>query len=655
MELRTADIPSMNNYYNSTNWENIKNRDLSFNSKLNNLNYSNGEQSNFADVEESFISLTGEKMDINNLKHNNMQKFIKNGVTQNINTDNYIIDNNSEVHKLYNNKKEIENFFQPQKGINNISGANFNSNFLKNRTVNTLSQISNNVFPIDKIRVGPGINDGYNNKGSGGFHNFYTNIHSKEKNIDDLRTKTNQKMRTFKNNYRAPEIKTSQRGIVSSFNKNKPETVFKTNKNNWFKTTGANLKESKRSIENVKDTNKQNSHIEYSGGIKYIKPGIGNEDQYGKDTIIVYDNERQTTESKTAITNITSVVKAVIAPIIDGIKFSTKEYMVDSARETGGNIRGLVEKATTYDPVNHIAKTTVKETTIHDNENANLKGPNNGYTPSQDIAKTTVKETTIHDNENANLKGPNNGYTASQDIAKTTVKETTIHDNNIGNLKGNTNETYVPFDDKAKTTVKETSSSLLKDNFRNIGPVVYKTYVYDPELVAKTTVKETTIKGKSEYGFLGGILNKMIGAYSNKKIKLNNTNKEFTSQVSTTGNVSSIQDHRTGFRKQYYNAPQDDTRERILIAAGHTPNPGNMNLNIDSKDVNISVNKNELNVEDYGNVAKIYQNQPSVNFFRDSITKDNLQVNAYKDRLDASLMKSLKANELNIGINPIPA
>ena len=622
MELRSGDIPSMNNYYNSTNWERIKNREvmINSNSKLNNLNYSNGEQSDFASINESFISLTGEEMNLDNFKHNNMQKFIKSGVTQNVNVDNYIIDNNKDIHHLYNNKKEIETFFQPQKNFTNINGSNFKSNFIKNRTVNSLSQINNNVFPIDQIKVGPGIDDGYSNTGTGGFHNFYNNIYSMPKDIDELRTKTNQKLRTFNNDYKAPQMKTAQRGVVNSFNKNKPEKVFKTTKNNWFKTTGANLKDSKRPIENVKDTNKQYSHVEYSGGVKYIKPGIGDSDQYGKDNILVYDNERQTTESKTSISNITSLVKSIVAPIVDGIKFSTKEYMVDSARETGGNIKGHVEKPTTYDPVNH-------------------------------IAKTTVKETTIHDNDNANLKGANSGYSASQDIAKTTVKETTIHDNSIGNLKGKALETYVEYDDKAKTTVKETTSTLLKDNLRNIGLVKYKTYLYDPDLVAKTTVKETTIKGKSEYGFLGGILNSLVGGYNNKKIKLNNTNKEFTSQASSSGNISSIHDFRSGFRKQYYDTEQDETREKILIAAGHTPNPGNMNLNIDSKDINISVNKNNLNREDFGNVGKIYQTQPTI---INKFTKENLQDNAYKDRLDSSIMKQLKSNELNIAINPIP-
>ena len=625
MELRNGDIPSMNNYYNSTNWEKIKNKDLmiNYNSSIKNIKYSNGEQDNFSNINESFNSLTGENINLEKFKHNNMQKFIKGGVTQNVNIDNYIIDNNKDVHNLYNNKKETENFFLPQSNIDVINGNKFKSNFLKNRVTNNITQLNNNVFPIEQIKVGPGIDDGYSNKGSGGFHNFNNNVYSMPKNIDDLRTKTNQKTKIFNNTYKAPQIKTSQRGIVTSFDKNRPEKVFKTNKNNWFKTTGANIKQSNRPIENVKETYKQNSHVEYNGGIKYSNPGIGSDDEYGKQSIIVYDNERQTTESNTTVTNMTSMVKALISPVIDGIKFSTKEYTIDSARETGGNIKGRVEKPTTYDPINH-------------------------------IAKTTVKETTIHDNENINLKGPNTGYSASQDIAKTTLKETTIHDNYIGNIKGDTIQTYKELNDKPKTTIKETTNTLLKDEFRNIGPIKYKTIMYNPDLVAKTTVKETTIKCNAEYGYLGGLLNKMTGGYLNKIIKLNNTNKEFTSQASTRGNVSSIHDHRQGLRKQYYDAPQDDTKEKILIAAGHTPNPGNMNLNIDSKDINLNTNKNLLlNKEQYGNIGKIYHKQQNIKSFKNSITKENLQNNAFKERLDASIMKSLQTNELNIGINPI--
>ena len=349
--------------------------------------------------------------------------------------------------------------------------------------------------------------------------------------------------------------------------------------------------------------------------------------------------------------NTTSIIKAIVAPILDGVKLSKKQYTIDVARETGGNVSSEVNKATVYDPINHIAKTTVKETTVHDSQNTNLKGSDGTYSALHDGAKTTVKETTVHDSQNTNLKGNDGTYSALHDDAKTTVKETIIHDSQMLNLKGTVEETYKNYDDVMRTTVKETTPTT--DNIRNIGPTVYRTYVYNPDEVAKTTVKETTIKSKTEYGFIGGLLNRLVGGYFNKDIKLNNTNKEFTVQAQRSGNVSSIHDHRPVKRDAYYEAPQDETREKILIAAGHTPNPGNMNINIDAKDVNMTVDKDPLHDNNFGNISKIYQEREPNNLFRESITKENIQDNAYENRLDSSIMDSLKSNELSIQINPI--
>lgn len=554
MENYNSDFPSMNNIYNSTKWEQIKNKEIEINKSLplQYLNPSNND--GYSDIDNSFYSLSGNKIDAKKIKHGNMQKFLKKNVTQNTNIDNYIIDN-SVTTNLYNNKSELEQFFQPVKDLNLVNGTVYNDDKIKNRTIDNLTNIQNNTFPIQQIKVGPGLNNGYNGKSNSGFHDFNTNIYSRPKNIDELRGKTNQKNRTFNNDYKAPKKNISKRGNVVSLSKNRPETVFKQTKDNYFKTTGAVLKNSKRPLQNIKATNKQDSHIEYKGNFKYVKPGLGVNDTYGKENVLVYDNERQTTEDKTSITNVNSIVKAIISPITDIIKFSTKEYTIKSARESGGNIKGVVEKMTTYDPVNHIAKTTVKETTIHDSQNTNLTG---------------AKET----------------YSANQDIAK-------------------------------------------------------------------TTVKETTISGKSEYGFLGGLLNRLVGGYANKVINLNNTNKQFTSQYSSYGNVSSVNDHRQSNRKSYYDMEIDDTREKILIAAGHTPNPGNMNINIDPDDINMKVDKKANHTDDYGNISKIYNEPIPIENVKKSVTKENIQDNAFKERLDNSIMSSLKTNELNIPINPI--
>jgi len=643
MELKKSDMS--NNEL--SNWEKVKNNNNNFFSNLSESNIDS-----FSTINESFYSLTGEKIDDNKLKHNNMEPFF-NKKTQNTNIENYIIDNDKSVNKLYNNKREVtrDNFFSPDINVDDINGSSFQYEVLKNRKNESILNLNNNVFPIDQIRVGPGLDDGFDDKGVGGFHDYNTNIFAKPKNIDELRFDSNQKQKTFTVDYQAPKIDIGQRGIVNPPSKNKPERVYEQNVDNFFKTTGAILKDTNRPIENLKATNKQDSHIDYSGNIKLTKGGVSEEDNYNKKSYTIYDNERKTTECKTVMNNPTSIIKAIMSPILDGVKLSKKQYTIDSARETGGNISSEVNKSTVYDPVNHITKTTVKETTIHDTQNTNLKGNDGIYSTLDDDAKTTVKETMIHDSQNNNLKGNDGTYSALNDDAKTTVKETIIHDSQMMNLKGTVEETYTNYDDIMKTTVKETTP--VTDNIRNIGPIVYRTYVYNPDEVAKTTVKETTIKSKTEYGFIGGLLNRLVGGYFNKDIKLNNTNKEFTVQAQRSGNLSSIHDHRQVKRDAYYEVPQDDTREKILIAAGHTPNPGNMNINIDAKDVNMTVDKDPLHNNNYGHISKIYQEREHNNFFRESITKENIQDNAYENRLDSSIMESLKSNELSIQINPI--
>ena len=61
------------------------------------------------------------------------------------------------------------------------------------------------------------------------------------------------------------------------------------------------------------------------------------------------------------------------------------------------SINSSMEKPIVYDP-NDVARTTIKETLIHNNRKGNVKGPNKltVYDPN-DVAKTTIKETLIQD------------------------------------------------------------------------------------------------------------------------------------------------------------------------------------------------------------------------------------------------------------------
>ena len=671
MELYPEDVPSMNNIYDSKYWDKVRKDEQSRSDKMyekaskpfetgivSTPAYASMFQtlSNNENILEnsSVSSLSGENISIENFTHNNMQPYFKGKVTQNIDHTRTTsrLDINTGTDKYYKNKKEVDCFFKPTSGYGNVCSMKNYDEYYKEHIQN--SKLKTSVFPIESVKVGPGLNKGYTSHGSGGFQQSDTLDYAKPKTLGDLRSKINQKSNLFEIPFQSPVKGTDQRGVVTPFSKHKPEKSYEQTPEQWIKTTGANLKNSERPEQYIKATSRIDSHIEYKGAANSVTiNGKGEKDDYGKSNIMVYNNERQFTETRTVVSNATSIVKAIVAPVLDALKFTIKEYTIDSAR-AGGNIKTQIpEKATLYDPVNHVMRTTVKETTLHDSELNNLTGPDQSYSAIQDQAKTTVKETTIHDSEINNLSGPDGTYSALHDQAKTTIKETTIHDAVVNNIKGN-ESSYVNTDDNARTTVRETLP--VKDTTRNIGSGTYRVYVYDPDLVVKTTVKETTIKGKSEFGFIGGLLEGLIGGYINTPVELKNTQKQFTSDYNEYGIAGSSGEYRQTSREAEYNAEIDETREKIMMAAGYTPNAGNMGtIGANKDDINMTTKKqfeNSMASRNVGNISKIYQTTP--NSIEDcSITRPQVLSNAYENRLDGSLLNSLKTNEFDIRINPI--
>jgi len=673
MEIYPQDIPSMNNIYSSKYWDKVRadeqNRANIMYEKAKSPfetgviakpaysdMFYNLESQNTQNKEDNMhiSSLTGKQIKAENFTHNNMQPFLRKNVTQNTDIEKMTskLDMSTGNNQFWQNKKEVPCFFEPTANMANICSMKNNDEYYKSR-IDVTSKV-NNFFPIEAIKVAPGLNQGYGSKGTGGFQQSDGLDFAKPRGIDDLRSKINQKNTYFELPFQAPIKGIEQRGVVNPLTKQRPETVYEQSEEQWLKTTGGITKETIRSVQNIKPTSRPESHIEYKGSVSLQEqnPGLGAKDDYGKSNILVYNTEREVTQTRTVVSNVTSVVKAIVAPIIDALKYTMKEYTVESARGVGNPSIQIPEKPTLYDPDNHIMKTTVKETTIHDSEINNLSGYKETYSALQDNAKTTVKETTIHDSETNNLTGNKETYSALHDTAKTTVKETLIHDTTITNIKAG-DAGYTTSEDEAKKTLRQTLPKV--DTMRNIGTGVYKVYVYDPDMVVKKTVKETTIKGKSEYGFIGGILEGLFGGYLSTPVELKNTQKQFLSDTNEYGIAGSVHDHRHTDRTAEENAEIDGTREAIMMAAGHTPNPGNMNVGIDSSEVEMSTRKaleNSITARESGNVGVIYQSTPEL-IEKCSMTRSNDKLNAYENRLDSDLLEAVNTNELMIKINPI--
>jgi hypothetical protein len=156
--------------------------------------------------------------------HNNMVPFFGAKVTQNMraNANSSILDTFSGTGTDYFQKREVQSFYDVVPGQGLPFGNQNESDFFQSRMVAGTNM--KNVFPIEQTRVAPGVNDGYNNLGSGGYQQFnVTQEFAKPRTTDEMRTANKPKL-----SYDAPVIPGShyitQPGLQAPVMKNRPDT-----------------------------------------------------------------------------------------------------------------------------------------------------------------------------------------------------------------------------------------------------------------------------------------------------------------------------------------------------------------------------------------------------------------------------------------------
>ena len=470
-------------------------------------------------VENFFVSpLTGQKMERQGA-HNNMVPFFGGSVRQNTdaNATASHMEHFTGNHSNYIKKKEITPHFVPQSNVNHVYGTPNMSGSVINRFIP--SRFKEGVPLNEPENVGPGLNQGYTTKGSGGFHQADAQIYAMPKNVDELRTANNPKT-----SYRGVIIHGKNpvvnRGKIGKINKDRPNTYYVNSPARYNVTTGAYVKERGRPSQIIKETRSANTSKSYTGsavsvGIKekqqrplfresnkktYETPttrnmrqtGSNTKDDFGRKSMSVKPTERETTESRTHLNNITTAVKAFTVPLQDVLKTSKKENFIGNERQAGNFGATVPKKQTVYDP-NDVARTTIKETNIHDTRSGNMHAPTKlaVYDPN-DVARTTIKETNIHDVRTGNMGATNKrGFVKdANDIARTTLKETNIHNIKTGQMASGVHKTpaYDP-EDTTRTTIKEMNIHDVRTG--NIGTGEKHGFVKDADDIAKTTIKET--------------------------------------------------------------------------------------------------------------------------------------------------------------------
>lgn len=524
------------------------------------------------------------------------QPYFRGRVRQNTDPEanNTLLENYTANSGLFMKKQEVSCFFEPTTGFANICGmANYNDEH-QARIEPPLRR--HNDFPIEQVRVAPGLGLGFTAEGLGGFQQAATLDYIRPKTVDELRPGNRPKAGGVEGRATGASAGTFQRGIIGAVDKNRPDTFYKQSPDQWLKTRGANDKERMRpAVIPLKPTARVDGHVEYKGAAAAVasQPGKGTDDDYGKATVIVYDNERMTTQTRTVVSNLTSAVKAVIAPLLDIMKPSVKEYLVDAPRTFGNMQAQMPAKATVYDPVSQAMRTTIKETNIHNTTLNNLRAP--------------------------------------------------------------TTAVPVAMETPSKTTGRETLP--VHDSVRNVSSHTYRVVVYNPDAVAKTTHRETTTDSKNPAGFVGNNVAGTEGAYTHIPVHVPATSKQFLSDNEHIGAGAGKETDFRPMSHEAFDAHQvDGTREALNIAAGRTPGAGGAYVGLSADGVSMDVRKlvsDSLAPRGVGNAAPLVAATP-IPLDGCEISKPAIgRENAAAGRLDASLMSGLNTNPYAISINPI--
>ena len=496
-------------------------------------------------------------------------------------------------------KKETKPLFVPNKNVSFVNGTPVYNDDVKNRFVQ--SNYRNTELPFEQQKVGRGVGQNYGNKGVGGFHQFEIQDIAKPKSVDELRILSNPKT-----TYKQPVLTgsgISGRTANSDVKKYRPDKFYTNSPSRYFKTTGAVIKEKAPEQFILKSTGRSISkqlvgaaapasnikpyktpNFKRSTRNNYVTTGVrnlhvsgawvenGELSDYGKKAIKLGPNERDTTQNKPQTLNLVDSVKAIVAPLLDKMKKTRKENIIGNPNAEGYLAVNVPNKQTVYDP-NDIARTTIKETTLHETGDQNVTHINKQtiYDPN-DVAKTTIKETTLHESGDQNITYINKQTIYDpNDIAKTTIKETTIHNTQDSGIKGPMKMTVYDPNDIARTTIKETTLHESGDgNLRPTRPEKSPNYNID---APKTTIKETTIDNVHNTNVS---YNRGDGyGYMTNEFDAPATQKQFTSNIEYGGNINTSQNNQGGYLSNEYEAPA--TQKQFLSDNEYTGSANSAN------------------------------------------------------------------------------
>jgi hypothetical protein len=364
------------------------------------------DQSNYdkqASEGTQLMSLTGNEIDGNNFKHNNMVPFFGGkirGGGPDLNQSEGIMDNMIGTGSQQIRKKEQGPLFRPEDNVQHAHGAPNFTDFYQSR-VNPSMKMSN-IKPWEEERVGPGLNKGYSSQGDGGFNSgMAARDKWLPKTVDELRVDTNPKLTFGLANHEGPANSLiKETGKIGEVSKYRPDTYYVNGPDRYLTTTGLEKGQTSRGIEQLKQQNRQETTTQYEGIAKSnliaskapenyqepktrhiygeaIGPAMGNKKHadYGKNGVDIKCNNRTTTRQSSEMGGIGGIIGAVVAPIMDALRPSRKENVIGNPRSSG-NVQNARNKYV-HNP-NDKTKTTMRETMENSLEHLNINSQKGG-------------------------------------------------------------------------------------------------------------------------------------------------------------------------------------------------------------------------------------------------------------------------------------
>lgn len=386
---------------------------------------------------EGFVSqLSGVAFNDGEFRHNNMVPFFRGQLKQNtMDTANHsILNDYTGAGKDMFAKREQAPLFEPtREPMGNIYGMEATTEFMGTRTVAPTSRA--NEAPVEPIRVGPGLNEGFSHLPSGGFQQQAGEEFMLERmpRTDDLRVATNPKL-----TYATPLVSGahfvgtgSTVETAGEVRKYAPDTFYiNENGERNFVTTGADLKATVRSAQVLKHTARPETTKDYVGGAgqadgkatytvgsmrtpltqqmggygfrnadasyMFDKNTDAAQNDYGKGGVEIRPNERLFTSERVHTTNLVPVEGGKGNVALQDVAKPTRAEELEDNNWIGMAAPVESQRLTVYDP-NDVARTTIKETT-EDNEHLGIAAPANMaqklavYDPD-DIARVTGRNT----------------------------------------------------------------------------------------------------------------------------------------------------------------------------------------------------------------------------------------------------------------------